>query len=128
MDIDFDDSKHQFKGKQKIVYTNNSPDELTKVFYHLYFNAFQPGSMMDVRSLNIPDPDSRVGDRISKLKPEEEGYQKIKSLTMDGVAAEYKVVGTILEVTLPKPIIPGESATFDMVFEAQVPIQIRIDA
>ncbi|MGB1041506.1 MAG: M1 family metallopeptidase [Flavobacteriales bacterium] len=125
MDIDFDDSKHQFKGKQKIVYTNNSPDELTKVFYHLYFNAFQPGSMMDVRSLTIADPDRRVGDRISKLKPEEEGYQKIKSLTMDGVAAEYKVVGTILEVTLPKPIIPGESATFDMVFEAQVPIQIR---
>ena len=76
MDIDFDDTKHQFKGTQTLVYTNNSPDELDKVFYHLYFNAFQPESMMDVRSRTIKDPDSRVGDRISKLKPEEMGYQK----------------------------------------------------
>lgn len=125
MDIDFDETKHQFKGKQKLVYTNNSPDELTQVFYHLYFNAFQPGSMMDVRSLTIVDPDRRVGDRISKLKPEEQGYQKINSLTMNGRKTEFKVVGTILEVKLPTPIKPGESATFDMDFETQVPIQIR---
>ncbi|MDC1370412.1 M1 family metallopeptidase [Flavobacteriales bacterium] len=125
MDIDFDETTHQFKGKQKLIYTNNSPDELNKVFYHLYFNAFQPGSMMDIRSLTIIDPDRRVGDRISKLKPEEEGYQKINSLTMNGKPVDFKVVGTILEVKLPASIKPGESATFDMDFEAQVPIQIR---
>jgi hypothetical protein len=125
MDIDFDETTHQFKGKQKLVYTNNSPDELNKVFYHLYFNAFQPGSMMDIRSLTIIDPDRRVGDRISKLKSEEEGYQKINSLTMNGKAVDFNVVGTILEVKLPASIKPGESATFDMDFEAQVPIQIR---
>ena len=125
MDIDFDETTHQFKGKQKLIYTNNSPDELNKVFYHLYFNAFQPGSMMDIRSLTIIDPDRRVGDRISKLKPEEEGYQKINSLTMNGKPVDFKVVGTILEVKLPASIKPGESAKFDMDFEAQVPIQIR---
>jgi len=56
MSIDFDSDKHRFKGEQTIVYTNNSPDILDKAFYHLYFNAFQPGSMMDIRSLTIPDP------------------------------------------------------------------------
>lgn len=125
MDIDFDDSKHQFKGTQKLVYTNNSPDALDKVFYHLYFNAFQPGSMMDVRSRTIKDPDKRVGDRISKLKENEIGYQKINSLSMNGTALDYKMVGTILEVKLPKSIAPGETVTFDMNFEAQVPVQIR---
>tara|TARA_B110000090_G_scaffold104337_1_gene117139 strand:+ start:1623 stop:3521 length:1899 start_codon:yes stop_codon:yes gene_type:complete len=125
MDIDFDDTKHQFKGTQTLVYTNNSPDELDKVFYHLYFNAFQPESMMDVRSRTIKDPDSRVGDRISKLKPEEMGYQKINSLKMNGRKVNYTIVGTILEVELKKTIKPGESVTFDMNFEAQVPIQIR---
>ena len=34
------------------------------MYYHLYFNAFQPGSMMDVRSRTIEDPDRRVLDRI----------------------------------------------------------------
>jgi len=57
MEIDFDVKKDQFSGKQKIKYQNNSPDTLTKVFYHLYYNAFQPGSMMDVRSRTIADPD-----------------------------------------------------------------------
>ena len=66
MDIRFDVTKHQFAGTQKLVYTNNSPDTLKKVYYHLYYNAFQPGSMMDVRSRNLPDPDGRVLDRISK--------------------------------------------------------------
>ena len=125
MDIDMDVNNYQYKGKQKLVYTNNSPDELTKVFYHLYFNAFQPGSQMDVRSLNIADPDGRVGDRISKLKPNEIGYIKVNSLKQNGAAVTFETVGTILEVTLNKPIKSGESVTFNMDFDAQVPVQIR---
>ena len=125
MDIDMDVTKFQYKGKQKLVYTNNSPDELTNVYYHLYFNAFQPNSQMDVRSRNIKDPDGRVQDRISKLTPEEIGYIKVNSLKQDGKKLKYETVGTILEVKLAKPIKPGESVTFDMVFDAQVPAQVR---
>jgi len=125
MEIDMDVNSYQYQGKQTLVYTNNSPDVLTNVYYHLYFNAFQPGSEMDVRSLTIPDPDGRVADRISKLQPDEIGYIKVSSLTQDGISIKHETVGTILEVELAKPIQPGESVTFNMVFNAQVPIQIR---
>ena len=125
MEIDMDVKTHQYKGIQKLVYTNNSPDVLNKVFYHLYFNAFQPGSEMDVRSRTIADPDKRVKNRISKLSPSEIGYIKVTSLKQDGKKVNYETVGTVLEVTLPKSIMPGESTTFDMVFNAQVPLQIR---
>ncbi len=125
MDIDMDVNQYQYKGAQKLVYTNNSPDELNKVFYHLYFNAFQPGSQMDVRSLNIQDPDRRVRDRISKLKPNEIGYIKVNSLKQNNSDVSFETVGTILEVTLNQPIKSGESVTFDMNFDAQVPKQIR---
>ncbi len=125
MDIDFDVNKHQFKGKQKIKYTNNSPDELDQVFYHLYFNAFQPGSMMDIRSQNIVDPDHRVGGRIGKLKPHEIGYLKVKKLKMNGKEVKHKTEGTILEVSLPRAIKPGETVELNMDFEGQVPLQIR---
>ncbi|MCF2876114.1 MULTISPECIES: M1 family metallopeptidase [unclassified Tenacibaculum] len=125
MDIDMDVKTYQYKGVQKLVYTNNSPDVLNKVFYHLYFNAFQPGSQMDVRSRNIKDPDKRVGDRISKLLPSEIGYIKVNTLKQDGKQVKHETVGTILEVTLNEAIQPGESVTFDMVFDAQVPKQIR---
>ena len=125
MEVNLDVESHQLSGSQKVNYTNNSPDTLNKIFYHLYFNAFQPGSMMDVRSRSISDPDARVGSRISKLTDEEIGYQKIKSLSQDGEALKYEVEGTILEVKLAKPILPGESTELLMDFEAQVPLQIR---
>lgn len=125
MDIDMDVEAHQFKGTQKAVYYNNSPDTLHQVFYHLYFNAFQPNSMMDVRSRTIQDADPRVGSRIAELKKDEIGYHKIESLTQNGKALEYDVVGTILEVALAEPILPGSTTTFDMTFNSQVPVQVR---
>lgn len=125
MEIDMDVEKHQFAGKQKLTYYNNSPDTLNQIFYHLYFNAFQPGSMMDVRSRTIEDPDGRVRDRIFKLKPNEIGFQKILSLKQDGKAVQYEVAGSILEVQLNRPIVPGKKTVFDMEFQGQVPVQIR---
>jgi hypothetical protein len=125
MNIDFDATKHQYRGSQKLVYNNNSPDTLHKVFYHLYLNAFQPGSQMDVRSRTIADPDPRVKDRISKLSPSEIGYEKVISLKHNGKPLKYQVVGTILEVTLDERILPKTQHTFEMEFEAQVPVQIR---
>ena len=83
MDVKMDVKNNQYTGIQTLKYTNNSSDTLTRVFYHLYYNAFQPGSMMDVRSRTIADPDARVKDRISKLKPEEIGYLHAKSLKMN---------------------------------------------
>ena len=125
MEIDVDAPNHQFTGIQELEYTNNSPDELTRVYYHLYFNAFQPGSMMDVRSRTIADPDGRVGDRIFHLSEDEIGYHNILSLKQDGRDVDYEVEGTILVVELNNPIGPGESSTFQMEFESQVPLQIR---
>ncbi|CAA0157004.1 M1 family metallopeptidase [Tenacibaculum maritimum] len=125
MDIDMDVETFRYQGKQTLIYTNNSPDVLKKVYYHLYFNAFQPNSQMDIRSRNIKDPDGRVKDRISKLLPSEIGYIKVKSLKQNGINVRKEVVGTILEVTLNKPIKSGEQVTFEMLFEAQVPKQIR---
>src|SRR5690606_32713275 len=69
MDVRLDVTTHKLTGTQKLVYHNNSPDTLDRVYYHLYFNAFQPGSMMDVRSRTIADPDKRVGNRIESLSP-----------------------------------------------------------
>lgn len=125
MEVNMDVKKHQLRGKQHLQYTNNSPDTLHKVYYHLYFNAFQPGSMMDVRSRTIVDPDRRVGERISKLLPHEIGYQKINSLKLDGTPVKFEIVETVLKVLPNVPIAPGATVVFEMDFEAQVPVQIR---
>lgn len=137
MSIDVHEKNYQYDGQMTLKYTNNSGQSLSKVYFHLYFNAFQPGSMMDYRLTSISDPDPRMTtnlgtkekpvyqSRIAPLTPEQIGYQKIKSLTFNGINTTYKVDGTLLEVTLPSPILDGATATFQMEWKAQVPEQIR---
>ena len=125
MSVAMDVATNRYTGTQVFEYTNNSPDTLRKVFYHLYFNAFQPNSMMDVRSRTIKDPDRRVGSRIAALGPDEIGYLRVEALTQNGQAVQYVEEGTILEVDLAQPILPGSTTTFDMRFAGQVPLQVR---
>lgn len=129
MEVEMNVENYGYKGTQKLVYTNNSRDVLNKVYYHLYFNAFQPGSEMDIRLRNIKDPDGRMfvdgKSRIADLTSEEMGYLRISSLLQDGEKVSFKEEGTILEVQLAKPIPPGGKAVFDMLFQGQVPLQVR---
>lgn len=125
MDVKMDVNTFNYEGTQKLIYTNNSPDNLEQVFYHLFYNAFQPGSEMDVRSMTIADADTRVGDRISKLQKEDFGFLNVVSLTQNKIPLKYTTSGTVLEVQLNEPIKSGESAIFEMRFEGQVPPVIR---
>lgn len=125
MNIDMDARAHQYRGSQRLTYFNNSPDTLHKVFYHLYFNAFQPNSMMDVRARTMVGGNNRFGDRISKLKPEEQGWIKVHSLVQNGKKTKFETNETILEVTLAEPVMPNSSTVFEMTWDAQVPVQTR---
>ena len=104
MDIDMDVQDFTFTGTQKLVYTNNSPDTINKVYYHLFFNAFRPGSQMDVRSRTIKDPDRRVRDRIFNLSKEDYGELKVSSIKQNNQALIYQENETILLVKLEKPL------------------------
>lgn len=132
-------ASNQISGTEKIDYFNNSPDTLTRFFVHLYWNAFQPNSMMDVRSRElgkivlgtdkkgnpIQDWDDRVKDRINKLDSLEIGYDSVKYIKINGKKQQLIYHETILEVKLESPILPHSKTSMDISFEAQVPLQIR---
>src|SRR6476661_3269849 len=100
INVDIDVVANQFKGTEKIEYSNNSPDTLNRLFFHLYWNAFQPNSMMDVRSRELGktmlgttrdgnpvyDWDDRVKDRIQHLQPNEIGYDSAVYVKLNGIA------------------------------------------
>ena len=125
MEIRLNPETHQVDGHQRLTYTNNSPDTLRTVYYHLYFNAFQPQSMMAERNRHLPDPDGRTVPRIFNLTPDEQGRQTVTSLTQDGTPVSYEVYDTVLRVDLAEPIPPGTSTTFVMDYRSQVPLQTR---
>ena len=138
IDAALDVQKNTIKGTEEILYTNNSTDTLHKVYFHMYWNAFQPNSNMDARSRElgkttftnrrgdeVKDWDMRVRDRIQNLKPEEYGIQKVNTIMINGKAQSLKEHETILEVVLTQPILPKTSVKMNVSFEAQVPVQVR---
>jgi hypothetical protein len=130
---------NQFTGIEKIDYWNNSPDTLNRVFFHLYWNAFQPNSMMDIRSRElgktvlgtdregnpIYDWDDRVKDRIQHLQPNEIGYDSAMYVKLNGIAQKLIYHETILEVQLKTPLLPHSKNSFEVSFNCQVPLQVR---
>jgi hypothetical protein len=125
MDVVLHANRHRLVGAQRLTYVNNSPDTLDRVFYHLYFNAFHPRSLMAERNRHLPDPDTRVVPRIFQLGPDEVGFQRVYTLHQDGLPVTWRVHDTVMEVRLARPILPGGTSVFEMAFEAQVPLQTR---
>jgi len=131
--IDMDVDNSQYKGYQKLEYFNNSPDDLSVLYYHLYFNAFQPGSEMDITLQNVADPDLRMvlnegtdespiyRSKIAVLNQDEIGFIDVRSLAQDGKEVTFHVNDTILIVYLGTPVKSGESTNLEMHFLGQVP-------
>ena len=125
IEVALDHETARYNGTQTVVYTNNSPETLHKVFFHQYFNAFKPGSEMAIRLKNAEDKNRRFKVDIDSLSLKQQGYLKVRGLTQDGIMADVVDSETILEVTLPQALAPGESTAFKMSFEGQVPDVIR---
>ena len=125
IEVDFDNAKNQYKGFQKIMYTNNSREILKKVFFHLYFNAFKPGSEMAIRQDNSADKNTRFKLDLDSLSSEQEGFLKVYNLSQNGKLLKVINSETILEVELDTPLYPNETTEFRMDFAGQVPDLVR---
>ena len=125
MSVDIDAESANYSGTQKLIYTNNSPETLSKVFYHLYFNAFQPGSDMAIRLKNGGDKNGRFKINLDSLSLDQSGFLKVSALKQNGKKTKIKEAGTILEVTLNEPIASGESTLLELDFNGHVPDLIR---
>ena len=128
--VDLDDSNSTYKGTQKIVYKNNSPETLKKIYFHLYFNAFQPESDMSIRLKNNSDKNVRFSDNFnkngfSKLSKSGQGYLKVFNLKQNGSLVKTLKDDTILEVFLNTPIKSGQKTVFELSFQGKVPDVIR---
>lgn len=130
MDIDVNAAQFTYTGNQTLTYTNNSPDELKVVYFHLYWNAFKPGSMMDQRVAGQgKNGDSRLQvngvSRLASIPKEEEGAQNIHWIKQNGKDLQFEIQETVMKVVLATPLKPNSSTTFTMEWDAVIPKQIR---
>jgi len=112
IDAEIDDLQDIISGTETLIYTNNSPDTLTFVYFHLFQNAFQPGSYFDQLSIA-----NDVHNKYSKWEKEKKGtvIEKIQSNNID---LKTELENTILKVFLTSSLLPGQSITFNIDFKS----------
>ncbi len=130
MDIDVNAEKFTYEGNQTLNYSNNSPDELNVVYFHLYWNAFKPNSMMDQRVAGQgKNGDSRLQkdgiSRLASIPKDQEGAQNIHWIKQNGKELKFEIQETVMKVYLNESIKPNTKTTFTMEWDAVIPQQIR---
>jgi hypothetical protein len=107
----------EVRGTERIVYFNRSPDTLRTAVLNLYQNIFTPGV---TRNRFVPVFDGGItlqrvavgGEALADRTAETTGFP---------ASAGYAVRGTLGHVTLPAPIVPGDSAVFEVAWRFKVP-------
>jgi aminopeptidase N len=98
-------------GEQQLTYWNNSPDDITEVYFHLYQNAFTPGSYCsELHHQNHSEP--HYGDY------EAQGLgTDVESIKVNDINLKTEIDNTILKVFLDSPLKSGDNITFDIIFK-----------
>lgn len=107
-----DETTDIITGTETLTYYNNSPDTLATVFFHLYQNAFQPGSYLD----NLQE-NNQEHVHYGKYESQKLGIQIEKIFTVDSTVLKTETDNTIMKVMLSKPIAPGDSSIFHLIFK-----------
>ena len=115
IDCTLDTERRRLIGREKITYTNNSPNTLRYLWLQLDENQhsvensnqyFDPSSIRDVMSKND----------LRALEPKHEVMDygvKIQEVTdAEGAPLQYMVNQTLMRIILPQPLSTGEQFTF----------------
>ena len=107
-----DDMQDIISGNEQLTYWNNSPDTLEYVYFHLFQNAFQPGSYLD----DLMNANGVIA-KYSRWEKEKKGMviEKMKSGNVD---LRTESDNTVLKVYLQKPLFPDDSVTFNIDFKS----------
>ena len=110
---------HTLTGTETLVYKNNSPNNLSFVWFHLYPNAYKDKNSIYARE------SMKVGSsRFALSSKQERGYIQIDTIRVGKQNLEWSYKEhdeTEMKVMLPVPLKSGESITFDIKFFIKIP-------
>lgn len=123
MDVVVNDYTYDYSGTGTTSFVNNSPDTLYQLFYHAYFNAFQPKSAMAAYASQ--NGASTLYAQLIALQQNQYGSLDIDSCTINSRSVTITRTGTIIRLDLPHPLAPGDSAYVRFSFRGHIPLITR---
>ncbi|MBI1305635.1 MAG: hypothetical protein GC181_03360 [Bacteroidetes bacterium] len=111
IDAVVDDQEESVSGNLEVTYWNNSPDNLNRIYFHLYQNAFVPGSYL---------ADMRKNDKVKSTYGDSESKglgTTISSLSVNGNVSTYIMDNSIMWVDLSQPLKSGTGITISIEFK-----------
>ncbi len=129
MDIILDVENKKLTGKTTLDWTNTSEDDITEMYFHLYYNGFKNSESTFFKDDGgIPDFLSKDIDEVcgwgwSKINTiiSENGKDLLPSLTFEQPDDSNSDDRTVFKIILDQPLAPGESVTLDIGWEAKIP-------
>ncbi|MBT7520016.1 MAG: M1 family metallopeptidase, partial [Candidatus Marinimicrobia bacterium] len=117
--VELDDKAHTLSAYEKIIYTNNSPDTLNFIWFHLWPNAYKNDSSALAKQF------LRLGStRFKYTKEKDRGYIDSLDFSIDGIDTEWQFHTNwidVAKVTLPKPLPPKGTVTIETPFFIKLP-------
>ncbi len=120
--VSLDDKNHELNAQESIDYTNNSPDELSEIYMHLWPNAYKDQST----ALNKQKLENG-SDNLHYAAKENRGYIEGLFFKVDGKVviwewdAEHIDIG---KITLNEPLKSGGKITITTPFKVKIPLGV----
>lgn len=112
---------------QTVQFINTSPVPVNELRFYLYFNSFK-----NTESTFLKGATNIFGQSFTDKKPNEWGWIEVEKISRSGIdlSNNKKYIQpddgnpedqSVLEVKLNHSVAPGETATFDLKWQAQIP-------
>ncbi len=113
IEISLDEANHRISGKERIRYTNNSPDRLSYLWVQLDQNMRAPGGWQELTQTGSLS-EGKVERIASSFKDFEGGFRLTKVADKKGRALNHAINQTMMRLDLPEALEPGASFEFDI--------------
>ena len=113
------DKDHSLDALEKITYTNNSPDTLSFIWFHLWPNAYKNDKTAFSEQLLI---NGRTNFYFSE--DSNRGYINKLDFKVDDIDARVEAHIThidIIKLILPKPLLPNQTIKIETLFHVKLP-------
>lgn len=119
IDVKLDDKEHSLTAFERIIYTNNSPDTLKFIWFHLWPDAY--------RNDKTAFSEQLLGNGRTDFyfsSPDQKGYINRLEFKVDGKVAEtedHPTYNDIVKLNLPAPLLPGGNISITTPFHIKLP-------